>query len=307
VELLQAQQDRDAAQAASIVATQARQVAEAARVAAEAATQQAIAAANQPAPTAVSFALMPALDSSAIIDYKSGEGIKIYGKATALLDIAFGGESGALRLFPSKVQQRANQFGWTAILQINQGGQNFNLITHYGQVTLALIRAQATAIKAASNRGTHNSSQMYTYLITSITDGMLGKVISKKDDYTSATAFQDGPSLLKVIITISHVNTRAQSRFIPACLSWLLITILEPEYNCNIEKINEYTVVLEEGLAARGELSQDTMMNVQSAYAVCKDAAFVAHKGHTANGSKEQICCLKSTWLWRSQSTRHSR
>jgi hypothetical protein len=36
-------------------------------------------------------------------------------------------------------------------------------------------------------------------------------------------------------------------------------------------------VVLEEGLAARGETSQDTMMNVQAAYKVCKDAAFVRY------------------------------
>jgi hypothetical protein len=35
--------------------------------------------------------------------------------------------------------------------------------------------------------------------------------------------------------------------------------------------------VLEEGLTARGESSQDTMMNVQAAYMVCKDADFVRH------------------------------
>jgi hypothetical protein len=34
-------------------------------------------------------------------------------------------------------------------------------------------------------------------------------------------------------------------------------------------------VVLEEGLAARGEALQDTMMNVQAAYMACKDADFV--------------------------------
>jgi hypothetical protein len=36
-------------------------------------------------------------------------------------------------------------------------------------------------------------------------------------------------------------------------------------------------IVLEEGLTARGETSQDTMMNVQAAYMVCKDADFVRH------------------------------
>jgi hypothetical protein len=34
---------------------------------------------------------------------------------------------------------------------------------------------------------------------------------------------------------------------------------------------------LEEGLAARGEASQDTSMNVHAAYEVCKDADFIRH------------------------------
>jgi hypothetical protein len=39
--------------------------------------------------------------------------------------------------------------------------------------------------------------------------------------------------------------------------------ILTPEYNCNIQKINEYVMLIEEGLAARGEASHDTIMNIQ--------------------------------------------
>ena len=116
---------------------------------------------------------------------------------------------------------------------------------------------------------------MYTFLITSITDGLLGKVISQKEQYTSLGGFLDGPSLLKVLVTISHVDTRAQASHIRQCLARLSITILSPEYNCDIQKINEYVVVMEEGLAARGEASQDTMMNVQAAYMACKDADFV--------------------------------
>jgi hypothetical protein len=118
---------------------------------------------------------------------------------------------------------------------------------------------------------------MYLFLKTSITDGLLERVISHAGDYTSAMGFEDGPSLLKVIVTISHVDTRAQSGYICQCLARLSITILKEEYNCDIEKINEYMVVLEEVLAAQGEVSQDTIVNVQAAYKVCKDAAFVRH------------------------------
>jgi hypothetical protein len=153
----------------------------------------------------------------------------------------------------------------------------FDFIKNYGQITIAAIRSQAVTLELSNNRKTQNSSQMYPFLITSISDELLGKVISQTEQYTSSTGFQGGPSLLKVIVTISHVDTRAQAGYIRQCLARLSITIPTPEYNCDIQKVNEYVIVLEEGLTARGETSQDTMMNVQAAYMVCKDADFVRH------------------------------
>jgi hypothetical protein len=278
--LQQATADRDAAvaqqAAAEAIAAQAVAANQAAQAAAAAANAAALAAG--PLPPAIVFALSPALaTSNALLDYTSSEGIKIYNKATAPMEALYDGGSGNLRLFLSKMQQKGNQYGWTRILTINQGATNYNIVNSYGQVELSSIRAQATQLEAAGSRDTQNSSQMYLFLKTSITDGLLGRVISHAEDYTSPTGFEDGPSLLKVIVTISHVDTRAQSGYIRQCLARLSITILKPEYNCDIEKLNEYVVVLEEGLAARGEVSQDTMMNVQAAYEVCKDAAFVRH------------------------------
>jgi type II secretory pathway component PulL len=87
----------------------------------------------------VTFVLLPSLASNALLNYKSGEGIKIYGKATAPLDVSFHGDSEALRLFLKKVQQRATQFRWTGILQVTQGTQSFNFIENYGQVSITSI------------------------------------------------------------------------------------------------------------------------------------------------------------------------
>jgi hypothetical protein len=57
----------------------------------------------------VVFALTPALASNDLINYSTGEGIKMYGKAIAPLDTLYNGDSASLRLFLSKMQQRANQ------------------------------------------------------------------------------------------------------------------------------------------------------------------------------------------------------
>jgi hypothetical protein len=158
-------------------------------------------------------------------------------------------------------------------------------------LTIASVRLQATTIEAANSRDTQNSSQMYTFLITSITNGLLGKVISQREQYASESGFLDGPSLLKVLVMISHVNTRAQASHIRQCLARLSITILNPEYNCDIQKLNEYVVVLEEGLAARGEASQDTVMNVQASY-ISKDEYAKWEQGATMSLKEYMNSCL---------------
>jgi hypothetical protein len=145
----------------------------------------------------VIFALSPALASNSLLNYESSVGIKIYGKAISPLDILFDGDAGGLRLFLNKVNQRANQFGWNELC---------------GALTIDSVNA-ASNIEVANDRNTQNSPQMFIFLIESITDGLLGKVISQKQQYTSAQGFQDGPSLLKVIMTISHVDTRAQAGY----------------------------------------------------------------------------------------------
>jgi hypothetical protein len=191
-ELTIANQERDAMEALRLTAVGARGTAEA--TAAQALVD--LATANTAAAVAnaavLAAALSPALASTKLLDYKSGEGIKIHGKATSPLDALFNGDSGA-RLFLSKVQQCAIQFGWMDILKIKQGGTATAPVTYnfmmesYGQVTIASIRTQVAAWEAANDRNAQNLSQMYTFLITSIDNGLLGKVISQREHYTSAT------------------------------------------------------------------------------------------------------------------------
>jgi hypothetical protein len=167
-----------------------RQEKDTARATAQAQTAQtaadlAAARATTGGPTGpVVFALFPVLASNNLINYSTSEGIKLYGKAVAPLETLYNGDSASasLRLFLSKVQRRANESGWTYILQISsQTGQVFDFIKNYGQVTIAAIRAQADALEEANNRKSQNSSQMYIFLITSINDELLGKVISQTE------------------------------------------------------------------------------------------------------------------------------
>jgi hypothetical protein len=77
------------------------------------------------------------------------------------------------------------------MLQVMQDGTQMSFIENYGQLTLASIRVQAATLEISNSQGTQNSSQMYTFLITSVTDELPGRVISQKESYTSVTGFQD--------------------------------------------------------------------------------------------------------------------
>jgi hypothetical protein len=57
----------------------------------------------------------------------------------------------------------------------------FDFIENYGQITIAAIKVQSSALEVANSRNTQNASQMYAFLITSINDKLVGKVMSQKE------------------------------------------------------------------------------------------------------------------------------
>jgi hypothetical protein len=157
-QLRAAEEDRDAARNAATPAAADRAQAIQELAAATAAALAAATAAAPAQPALGLFALSPALATNATINYLTGEGMKMYGKAAAPLDVPFSGDAALLRLFLSKVRQRVTQSGWTGILQVMQNGAQMSLIENYGQLTLESIRLQAASLEASNDRSTLNSS-----------------------------------------------------------------------------------------------------------------------------------------------------
>jgi hypothetical protein len=83
--------------------------------------------------------------------------MKMYGKATAPLDALFSGDAALMRLFLSKVQQRARQSGWHGILQVMQDGARMSFIENYEQLTLESIRLQAATVGKPRTTETHRT------------------------------------------------------------------------------------------------------------------------------------------------------
>ena len=82
----------------------------------------------------------------------------------------------------------------------------------------------------------------------------------------------NGPTFLKVIITASHIDTRATVSHIRTNL-----TNLDDYFQSNrsnIQKFNHYVKGQRSALAARGEQTQDLLVNLFKAYEKASDATF---------------------------------
>jgi hypothetical protein len=82
-----------------------------------------------------------------------------------------------------------------------------------------------------------------------------------------------GSVLLKVIIMVSHVDTRATITSVRTKLSSLDHAMRE--HDSDIEAFNDYVIGLVSKLHARGQQTQDLLVNLFKGYKACKDAEFV--------------------------------
>ena len=106
----------------------------------------------------------------------------------------------------------------------------------------------------------------------------LAKVSLKDKDYTvevNGSPYKSGPALLKVIIRESHVDTNATTNGIRNKLSKLDECIHAIGHD--IGKFNDCVRTLVEALAARGETTEDLLVNLFKGYKECSDKQFVAY------------------------------
>jgi hypothetical protein len=165
------------------------------------------------APGPVVYARNPAHASTGLLNYKSSEGMKIYHSATAAMSIKYSGKAIDMHIFLKTVKARGDTYGWEHILTVPTEGGDKNLTDQYGLISLDMIRTHATIYENARDRNAQNSSQMYEFLLASLTAEALAMVLSDYSDYTiiteDGTQVTNGPCFLKVIIRNTTVDTRS--------------------------------------------------------------------------------------------------
>ena len=227
----------------------------------------------------VTFALAPGLVSDDVLDYSTPNGVKLYNKATAPLPVLFDLKPQNLTLFLENVRNRAIAYNWMGTLSITVGTTNLNLIDHYGRINIAQVRANASNYIGLQVRNAQNSMQIYTCLMSSLTEDAQQAVMIDASQYKCPAAadlegpkYHDGPCLLKVIIMKAYVDTNATITTIKLRLMNLPHTM--EDKRSNITDFNKYVKEQRSALVARGEKADSLLLQLFQGYAVADDAQF---------------------------------
>ena len=224
-----------------------------------------------PAPT---FALSPALATRGIIDYSSRAGEKIYSSATKELDATkYDGEAQGLMAFLQLLEERATNFGWdTSIMMIPDiNGNPTNLLIEYGTITVEQVQAHEESYLNTQTRNAQDSNPLYECIMNSISTECKAKLTIWKKEYRCGN-LPSGNLLLKILIRECHLDTNATVGGIRNRLSALDSYL--PTVGYNITKFNMYVKNLVDQLQARGEYTNDLLINLFKGYLAATDKSF---------------------------------
>lgn len=220
---------------------------------------------------AAAFALNPAQALAGVMDMGNPDDKKLYYKGVAPLmrsEDLYECEANSMMSFLSTLQDRATMYGWNdpnnGILQIPVDPAVLvpvtdNLIASYGIIKLPRIRAFEETYIATQVRAAQATTMLYMCLMNSLTQDAKKMIMVWREQYT-VHGIESGNLLLKVIIRESHLDSNATTAVIRAQLGKL--NEYMPLVNSNIKAFNQHVQILLATLAARGETSNDLLVNL---------------------------------------------
>jgi hypothetical protein len=138
---------------------------------------------------ASAYALTPGhINPTNPLDYSTSSGIKIWNEASAPLPFKFNIEGKEVNTFCETLSKRANKSGWNLtgadIIMIDDSSTHAvqrNIITKYGQLTIAKITAAAEGLITDESHCIQNNLQMFTCIMASLTKEGRIKILAKQD------------------------------------------------------------------------------------------------------------------------------
>ena len=225
--------------------------------------------------------------SQNMLDYNIGHEFKLYYKAIAALSTKFDLQPANMRAFIQAFFDKAGDVNWMMTLAVPVGNALVDLVTQYGSVSIEDVRAHALTYINVPSRHYQNSNQIYACLSESLTPEAKNRVALERQRFT-VLGTSDGLLYFKVIVGLASIDTRATVSNIRTSLSSLDIKLAELQDD--IVELNRFVKTQMEGLAARGEVTEDLLVNLFKAYKSCGDHGFTAwvhrkeddyNEGHT--------------------------
>ena len=255
---------------------------------ANASIQQMIAtmAAPQPpaAPAAGPFLRTPlGVGVATVLDYGSKDKQKLYKEATkSLFDTGskFDVEPSNFQTFINLLHVRARDLGMlepgrNMMVPPDPANPNvgvpINSIEDYGRTTMEQITAWESTFIAGNNRNSQNSKILHNMLMESLSVTGIQRIQVWKDQY-SLNGLDSGGCLLKVIIRESYLDSNATVSTLRLNLSSLDTYIRDN--GSDLVAFNAYVQSQLDGLSARGQTTNDLIVNLFKAYKVVPDQPF---------------------------------
>jgi hypothetical protein len=117
---------------------------------------------------------------------------------------------------------------------------------------------------------------LYLCIVAKLTEAGQKKVTGRGLTYPFMSGDKGvGTLLLKVVVMVAHVDTRATVTQVRTKLSSLDKTM--KDMDSDIEKFIDHVLTLATKLQSRGEATHDLLVNLFKGYKACKDAAFVEY------------------------------
>lgn len=232
----------------------------------------------------VPFALNPAQATVGVIDFTRESNVKLHKRATSKLsEDLFDCVPEDLNHFLKLLGDRSSEFSWNdpivGIMMIPENPADYdttytNLLTNHGQISLQRIRTFEESYINTPTRAAQDTDMLYHCLMSSLSKVGRTKVMIWEKQY-KINDRASGNLLLKVIIRESHLDGNATTTVIRTKLSSLDTFI--NTIGCDITKFNAHVQLLLEGLSARGETTNDLLINLFKGYKAATDNTFVKY------------------------------
>ena len=218
------------------------------------------------------FALSPALAVAGYLDYTDKNHATIYKTSVAELPLEYDGSTETLGAFIQHLKDRATAANWMGTLRIAKTGTTYQLLDHFGILTVEDIKNHAITYIGTQTRDAQNSFMMHQCLAASLTEEIKVKVETLRENYTIGDVC-DGPLYFKALIQTVTVDTRATTTNIRTKLMQLSTYIADVDYD--VTAFNTEVKVWQLQLISRGEQAgPDLLINLFQAYVVVPDQEF---------------------------------